>query len=596
MTKRRGPRAVAGLMAVAAVVAAWGVAPATSARHADPIEECPSILPLDQISAGMRGTAVSVTSGRTLSTFSAEVLGILRDAVGPGRDIIIADLSGPVVTEAGGLWAGASGSPVFFRSGGENRVAGAIAYGLAGGGSTLAGLTPAEDMAELLEIGGGLSGATTVQVPRRLAARMADAAGLSVTQTTTMTRLKTPLSVSGLTDRGLRRMQAEIDRQGLPFIPYMGSSASNNPPPTPGPLRAGDSFAAAMSVGDVTVAGIGTTTFVCEGEAVAFGHPFNWTGDTTMGIRAADTITIVKDPIFGSYKLANIAESLGTLTQDRLAGIAGVLGPSPTGSPVTSTVTDLDLGRTRSGQSEAIFPDFLPFLAFSHLFQNVDVTIDRIGAGSSSIDYAIRGTRDGGAPWELMRSTRYASEFDISFESVLEVAFTAEVLQAFEGEDVKVTSIDVPRLDVEKAFERYDLRRLLVWTGSRYEEEDFAAAAPGERIRLRAILRPVHTTGTTAVDLSLRVPSNARRNGFIHVLGGGSIGAEVPCFIVDEECVDDTEQTFDQLLRAFENQPPGDALLARLRLGEAGRLRAQTSVRQDAVVSGGIAIGFLLER
>ena len=170
------------------------------------------------------------------------------------------------------------------------------------------------------------------------------------------------------------------------------------------------------------------------------------------------------------------------------------------------------------------------------------------------------------------------------------------MLQAFEGEDVEVTSIDVPRLDVEKAFERYDLRRLLVWTGSRYQEEDFAAAAPGDRIRLRAILRPVHTTGTKAVDLSLRVPSNARRNGFIEVLGGGSIGAEVPCFIVDEECVDDTEQTFDQLLRAFENQPPGDALVARLRLGEAGRLRAQTSVRQDAVVNGGIAIGFLLEQ
>lgn len=597
MTKRRGPRAVAGLLALTIAVAAWGVAPASGVGAATLTEECPPILPLDQVSTGMRGTAVSVIRGRTLSTFNAEVLGILKDAVGPGRDIIIADLSGAAVTDSGGLWAGASGSPVFFRSGGKDRLAGAIAYGLAAGGSTLAGLTPAEDMAALLDIGAEPSGtAATVKVPTRLAARMAEVSGLSVTQTATMTRLKTPLSASGLTDRGLRQMQAAIDRQNLPFIPYMGSSASSSPPPTPGGLRPGDSFAAAMSIGDVTVAGIGTTTLVCEGTAVAFGHPFNWTGDTTMAIHAADTITIVKDPIFGGYKLANIAESLGTLTQDRLAGIAGVLGEAPAGSPVTSTVTDLDLGRTRTGQSEAVFPDFLPFLSFLHLFQNVDVTIDRIGAGSSSIDYAIRGTRDGGVPWELTRSTRYASEFDISFESVLEVAFTAEVLQAFEGEDVKITSIDVPRLDVEKAVERYDLRRLLVWTGSRYEEEEFVVAAPGESIRLRAILRPVHTTGTEAVDLSLRVPLNARRDGFVEVLGGGSIGVEIPCFIVDEECVDDTEQTFDQLLRAFENQPPGDALVARLRLGEAARLRAQTSVQQDAVVNGGIAIGFLLER
>ena len=595
MTQRRGPRALAGLLALAVAVAAWGVGPATGARSGSLASDCPSILPLDEVSTGMRGTALSVTSGRTPSTFGAEVLGILSDAVGPGRDIIIVNLSGEAVTEAGGLWAGASGSPVFFRRDGRDRLAGAIAYGLAGGGSTLAGLTPAEDMEDLLDIG-AVSGLTTVKVTNALAARMAAATGLSVAQTAAMTRLKTPLSASGLTDRGLQRMQAEIDRQGLPFITYMGSSASSNPSPPSSRLRAGDSFAAAMSLGDVTVAGIGTTTLVCGDQVVAFGHPFNWTGDTTMAIRAADTITIVKDPIFGSYKLANIAENQGTLTQDRLAGIAGVLGEGPAGSPITSTVTDLDLGRTRTGASEAVFPDFLPFLAFTHLFQNVDVTIDRIGPGSSAIEYSIRGTRDAGAPWELTRSTVYASDSDISFDSVVEVAFTAEVLQAFDGEDVEVTSIDVPKLDVQEAFERYDVRRLLVWTGSRYQEEDFVAAKPGERIRLRAVLRPVHTTGTKTVDLSLRVPTNARRSGYIEVLGGGSIGAEVPCFVVDEECVDDTEQTFDQLLKAFENQPPGDALVARLRLGDAGRLRAQSSVRQDAVVSGRVAIGFLLVR
>ena len=183
---------VAGLLALAIAVAAWGVAPATGASQASLTDECPSILPLNQVSTGMRGTAISVTEG-ALSTFDAEVLGILRDAVGPGRDIIIADLSGAAVTESGGLWAGASGSPVFFRSGGKDHLAGAIAYGLAAGGSTLAGLTPAEDMAELLDIGADLSGsAATVKVPTRLAARMAEAAGLSVTQTATMSRLKTP--------------------------------------------------------------------------------------------------------------------------------------------------------------------------------------------------------------------------------------------------------------------------------------------------------------------------------------------------------------------------------------------------------------------
>jgi hypothetical protein len=596
MTARRGRRALVGLLALAVAVVAWATAPATGAAKAAAPADCADVLPLASVSTGMRGTALSVISGRTISSFSAEVLGILRDAVGPGRDIIIVDLSGPAVDSAGGLWAGASGSPVFFRSGGVDRLGGAIAYGLAAGGSTLAGLTPAEDMTRLLEIGGAGAGASSIEVPRRLAARMAEAAGLSITQTASLTRLKTPLSASGLNDRGLQFMQSEIDRQGLPFITYMGSSASSHPTPPPGALRPGDSFAAAMSLGDITVAGIGTTTFICDGRAVAFGHPFNWTGDTLMDARAADTITIVQDPIFGSYKLANVAESVGTVTQDRLAGLVAELGPAPESAPITSTVTDLDLGATRTGRSDAVFPGFLPFLAFTHVFQNVDVTIDRVGGGTSSIRYAIRGTRDGGATWELNRSTRYASPSDISFESATELAFTAEALEAFDGEDIKVTSVDVPKLDVEKAFERYNVRGVLVWNGSRYVSMDFVAAEPGERVRLRAVLRPVHTTGTKNVDISLRVPTTARRDGWIEVLGGSSIGAEVPCFIVDEECAEDTDVSFDKLLKAFENQPPGDALVARLRLGGEGKLRAQSSVRQDAVVAGRVTIGLALIR
>ncbi|MGH3040010.1 MAG: hypothetical protein ACRDLZ_11555, partial [Gaiellaceae bacterium] len=149
MNGARGARTVVGLLVVAIAVAAWGVVPAAGATSAAPPGECPSILPLDDVRTGMTGNAVSVTRGRTLSSFDAEVLGILKDAVGPGRDIIIANLSGPAVDGAGGLWAGASGSPVYF----QGKLAGAIAYGLAGGGSTLAGLTPAEDMAALLGSG-----------------------------------------------------------------------------------------------------------------------------------------------------------------------------------------------------------------------------------------------------------------------------------------------------------------------------------------------------------------------------------------------------------------------------------------------------------
>ncbi len=609
MSVRRAARSFVGVLVAAAAAAGTGVSEAATVPPDDLQGECPAVMPLADVTTGLRGTALSVTSGRNPVSFDAEVLGILRDGVGPGRHIIIADLSGSAVTEAGGLWAGASGSPVFFRdrATGRYELGGAIAYGLAGGGSTLAGLTPAEDMASLLDgVPNEEAAASTVAVPRALAARMSEATGLSVAALGSLTRLRTPLSASGLTERGLKRMQQAIDRQNLPFFAYMGSSASGNPPNPTGTLRAGDSFAAALSVGDVTVAGVGTTTFVCDGRVVAFGHPMSWTGETTIGARAADTITIVQDPVWGSYKLANIGESIGTITQDRLAGIAGRIGVGPDASPITSTVTDLDTGRARTGSSQAIMPDFLPFLAFSHLFLNVDVTIDRIGPGNAEMAYSIRGTRDGGRTWELTRSSHYASPWDISFDSVWEPSFTAELLQAFESEDIEVTSMDVPVLEIEQDYEAYDLRRVLVWNGKKYVNRDFVRGRPGKLVRLRAVLKPAHRAGTETVDFRLRVPANARRSGRIDVIGGAWATPEIPCFFggflgefEDEggECGEpDGGLTFDQLLAAFEKQPRGDALVSRLRLGRKGAVRAEQTARLDAVVGGRVVIGFLLRR
>jgi hypothetical protein len=591
---RRGAAALA-LTAVAGLAGASGgpgAETAVAALESVP-GECPPAMPVDEVTRGMTGTGLSVTQGRDPEAFDVEVLGVLRDAVGPGRDIIVVNLSGPVIDAAGGLWFGASGSPVYVPDPVtlEQELVGAVAYGLAGGGSTLAGLTPAEDMLDLLDPGAGLaarsSGADRIRLPRALALRAAARAGQSVAQVSSFVRLKTPLSISGLNDRGLRRVQRAVNRQALPLLPFAGSSASAAPSGPPAELGAGDSFAAAISLGDITAAGIGTTTLVCDGQAVAFGHPFSFTGDTTLAARAADTITIVEDPVFGSYKLANVAENAGTVVQDRLAGIVADLGDGPATTPVTSVVTDLDRGRTRSGESRGVLPEFTPFLSFLHLLQNVDVTIDRIGPGSAEIAYRITGTRDGGAAWELSRSNRFASRFDISFDSIWEPSINAEILQAFDGEDVQITEIEVSQLDVKSEFEAYALKKVLVWNGRRFAAKSVVRARPGQTIRLRAVLAPRHVTGTENVDLALRVPRSVRRGGVIEIGGGAFSDPEVPCFFEEEDCGEEGgAATFDRLLRALENQPRNDLLLARLRTGARGQVRATDREQLDAIVTG----------
>ena len=66
--------------------------------------------------------------------------------------------------------------------------------------------------------------------------------------------------------------------------------------------RPGDAIGAALSFGDFTVPATGTTTYVCGGKAVAFGHPFLFTGPTVIGATRARVLRIVAYPTFGPIK------------------------------------------------------------------------------------------------------------------------------------------------------------------------------------------------------------------------------------------------------------------------------------------------------
>ena len=272
---------VATLLAVTLAVAVAAATPAgrTPAAAAQP-SGCPAIMTTDEVSVGMTGTGLSVLQGRDPVSFDAEVLGILTGFPLPGRKVVIAELSGPPLTQAGGVWFGASGSPVYMDDPvtGEEELLGAVAFGFSFGPSNLAGLTPAEDMDDLLDPGAStaLTGAEKVALPRALRAEVAARAGVAPAQIGSLVRLKTPLSVSGLGERGMRQLQRAIDRQDLPFVPYAGGAASASSAAA-ADLEAGGNFAAALSLGDVTAAGIGTTTWqtanLCMNRAITAASP-----------------------------------------------------------------------------------------------------------------------------------------------------------------------------------------------------------------------------------------------------------------------------------------------------------------------------------
>src|SRR5713101_6275038 len=91
---------------------------------------------VDDVRPGMKGFGRTVMHGTKVETFSAEVLGVLKNT-SPGRDMILCRLSG-LGLEKTGVIAGMSGSPIYL----DGQLLGAVAFAWPFGKEPIAGITP----------------------------------------------------------------------------------------------------------------------------------------------------------------------------------------------------------------------------------------------------------------------------------------------------------------------------------------------------------------------------------------------------------------------------------------------------------------------
>ena len=556
-----------------------------SAAGAVPPDPCAPILPLDDVSAGMLGTGWTVSEGTDPESFDVEVLGIAPSLVGPGRDIIIAEISGPLVDRGGGVWAGMSGSPIYVDEDADtiaDDLIGALAYGFSFGPNNVVGLTPAEHMERIL----GYPAASfrtkafpaRVKLPRAVAKMVARKTRTPMPAVGgSLIRLKLPVSVSGLAPQRMNRVKKLLRRQGVAAIPYAGSAVSLASVGSIDEFHPGDNFAGALSYGDVTLAGIGTTTYVCDGQALAFGHPFLFGGRTTLGASGADAITIVADPTLTPFKLANVEGIAGTVDQDRLAGIRAVDG-LPETIPVSTAVTSLDTLNARTGQTDVVLKSAFPGLASSHLLANLDVVFDEIGEGSSNVTFAVTGTRADGSTWRLQRQNLFTSDFDISFESILELENALFEIANNPFEKVEFTGVQATA-SVEDTVREYTLTDVLVCAAGRCRDRRMVSASPGETIDLLATLTPSDGSEPELVELALRIPRGMRFGGEIEITGGAGDCFEGECGPAGEP------DSFGELLRSLRRAPTNNVLTASLR-SFSGRVRDKDEAVLDRVVRG----------
>ena len=295
-------------------------APAADARAAGE-----PILPLDQVTAGMRCQGASVVQGTTIATFAVDVIDVVAGDAAARQPYILFRASGPAVDRTG-IGPGFSGSPVRCPdAGGILRIAGAISEGIGEYGGLTALATPIESvLGEPVDVPAGT---------RSRPALLARARPISE-----------PLSFGGLSPRVAAAVQAAGRRAGR--VVYATGAAPGRSTFPVQPLVPGAAMSVGLSSGDVTSAAIGTVTYVDGDRLWGFGHPLDSAGRRSLFLQDAYVYDVINNPLgsaeLSSYKLAAPGHDVGTLTSDGINAVAGHLGALPPAFPMRVVALDAD--------------------------------------------------------------------------------------------------------------------------------------------------------------------------------------------------------------------------------------------------------------
>ena len=304
--------------------------------------QAPTLMPIDDVRPGMVGVGRTVYAGSDLEEFRVTVLGVMRNIIGPRRNLILAKLEGGMLANTGVI-QGMSGSPVYI----DGRLVGAVSYSL---GSfpkePIAGITPIAEMIEDISSRSPRSvsaapdltwPATPAQVFDALA-QIARRAASPLAPTRPALDIMGPASLADLAPR-LRPIGTAIMLSGFDSgmagrfeqalqVPVRQAADRGGAPITNVTLRPGDPVGMSLVRGDFEMGATGTVTHVDGPKVYAFGHPFLNLGPTQLAMTEAHVVTVLPS-LDSSMKLASMGRVIGTVTQDRATAVGGTLGAGP---------------------------------------------------------------------------------------------------------------------------------------------------------------------------------------------------------------------------------------------------------------------------
>lgn len=363
------------------------------------------LISLNELKPGQKGEVWTVFRGTEPEPFSVEVTGVVLNALGPGKSLILCQLTDPRVQNMGAV-AGMSGSPLYI----EGKLAGALSYQIQRFETVrYAGFTPVADLAEVRSRAEGQ--------PMQVTPIPIDRSNSQVNNSP-YRPLQPVFTLGGLSPLVAELFSPHLRALGMDTFALggstggaavtadnssgAGSATAGAAAKPPFQLKPGGAISVALATGDITLAGTGTVSRVEGDRITAFGHPMLSLGDVDLPMCAADIVTILPSSQ-SSTKVANTGEIIGTITQDRLSAISGVLGAGPAMIPVEVTVK-----RGRAG------PDRV--LRFNVARQQ-SLTATLVATGVSQ---AILGSNDAGMAngFKLSSNVKFPGDQHLAFETL----------------------------------------------------------------------------------------------------------------------------------------------------------------------------------
>lgn len=343
------------------------------------------LFPESAIKPGLKGVAWTVFKGSRPEPIPVEIIGTWQNAWGPRQDIIIARLTGKA--EHTNVAGGMSGSPVYI----DGKLLGAISLRLSVfSPDAICGITPIELMLDVKSFDTGRPAEartpdkiqrvdSALPVPSGLLARVM-AAGVSgnPVEASMMTPIATPITMSGFTDNAIQEFSPIFNQLGLTVAQGGAGGALDSATPAKDwatSMQPGDSIAAVLVAGDMTMTGGGTVTYNDGKRILAFGHPMFNLGPVDMPIAKDEIITTLASS-YQPTKMGNATEVVGALRQDRHSAIEGELGATAQMIPVTMQVRSYNRDNTVHTSRSFHFSVFVdqkwtPYLMMATLFNSL---------------------------------------------------------------------------------------------------------------------------------------------------------------------------------------------------------------------------------